>query len=304
MMTERAELMSNHDMKQKREHFNYPNILGHIAVALLLWGLFTFFASTINSQNQNEIDYKVRAIIFHPLWAVGLLSLILSMLADLWILEKYGKKKHGPKTKFLLTITVLVSFVSAGSLLASYYHSAAPSCFRIMDGKTQYENDHCVYKTRINYVEQTIEVKSVSDTVVRRDGALGFVEGKEYTVTAGVFDGKEYKDGETIFVANQNGKYGVVSDHREDTISDTIGSASSVTGGASVEKMRIGVIKTYVYKQDVENVSGKFIDDGHGTPHSISIDGREYVDTGKLSKESRNHRGELVTSHEQVYMPK
>lgn len=38
------------------------------------------------------------------------------------------------------------------------------------------------------------------------------------------------------------------------------------------------------------------------TPHSISIDGREYVDTGKLNKESRNPRGELVTSHEQVYL--
>lgn len=203
---------------------------------------------------------------------------------------------------FLVSITVLVSFVSAGFIIGSYYHSAAPSCFRLMDGKTQYENDHCVYKTRINYVDQTIEVKSVSGTVVRREGVLGFVEGKEYTVTAGVFDGKEYKDGDTIFVANQNGKYGVVSDRREDTISDAIGFVNSVTSGASVEKMRLGVIKTYVYKQDVENVSGKFIDDGHGTPHSISIDGREYVDTGKLNKESRNPRGELVTSHEQVYL--
>lgn len=304
MMTERAELMSNHDMKQKREHFNYPNILGHIAVALLLWGLFTFFTSTINSQNQNEIDYKVRAIIFHPLWAVGLLSLIVGMVADLWFLEKYGTTKHESKMMFLASITAIVSFVSASFIMVSYYHSAAPSCFRIMDGKTQYENDHCVYKTRINYVEQTIEVKSVSSTMVRRDGALGFVEGREYTVTAGVFDGKEYKDGDTIFVANQNGNYGVVSDRREDTISDIIGSASSVTGGASVEKKRLGVIRTHVYKQDVENISGKFIDDGHGTPHSISIDGREYVDTGKLNKESKNPRGELVTSHEQVYMPK
>lgn len=303
-MAERTGSMSNHDMKQKHEHFNYPNILGYVAVALVLWGLFTFFASTVNSHSQNEIDYKVRAIIFHPLWVVGLLSLIVGMVADLWVLEKHGKKKHDSKTEFLITITVLVSFVSAGSILASYYHSGAPSCFRIMDGKTQYENDHCVYKTRINYVEQTIEVKNVSDTVVRRDGVLGFVEGKEYTVTAGVFDGKEYKDGDTIFVANQNGKYGVVSDRREDTISDVIGSASSVTGGASVEKMRLGIIRSYVYKQDVESISGKFIDDGHGTPHSISIDGREYVDTGKLNKESRNPRGELVTSHEQVYMPK
>ena len=298
-MVESNGSMSSQDMEQRRKYFTCLNILGYVAVALVLWGLFTFFASTINSQNQNEIDYKVRAIIFHPLWVVGLLSL---MVADLWFLEKYGKQKYGSKMMFLVSITVLVSFVSAGFIIGSYYHSAAPSCFRLMDGKTQYENDHCVYKTRINYVDQTIEVKSVSGTVVRREGVLGFVEGKEYTVTAGVFDGKEYKDGDTIFVANQNGKYGVVSDRREDTISDAIGFVNSVTSGASVEKMRLGVIKTYVYKQDVENVSGKFIDDGHGTPHSISIDGREYVDTGKLNKESRNPRGELVTSHEQVYL--
>lgn len=303
-MEESTGSMSNQDMKQRRKYFNYLNILGYVAVSLVLWGLFTFFASTINSQNQNEIDYKVRAIIFHPLWAVGLLSLIVGMVADLWFLEKYGTTKHESKMMFLASITAIVSFVSASFIMVSYYHSAAPSCFRIMDGKTKYENDHCVYKTRINYVEQTIEVKSVSNTMVRRDGGLGFVEGKEYTVTAGVFDGKEYKDGDTIFVANQKGKYVVVSDRREDTISDVIGSASSVTGGASVEKMRLGVIKSYVYKQDVESISGKFIDDGHDTPYSISIDGREYVDTGKLSKESKNPRSELVTSHEQVYMPK
>ena len=303
-MVERAGSMSSHDMKQNREYFNYPNILCNVAVVLLLWGLFTFFASTINSQNQNEIDYKVHALIFHPLWGFGLLAFIVGTITGLWVLEKYGTKNSQSKVLFITTMTAIITFVSATLLMVSYYHSAAPSCFRVMDGKTIYENDHCVYKTKIAYVDQPIEVKSVSSTVVRHDGALGFVEGKEYTVAAGVLDGKEYKDGDTIFVANQNGKYGVVSDSREDTISDAIGSASSVTGGASVEKMRIGVIKSYVYKQDVENVSGKFIDDGHGTPHSISIDGREYVDTGKLSKESRNPRGELVTSHEQVYMPK
>lgn len=41
-MAERTGSMSNHDMKQKHEHFNYPNILGYVAVALVLWGLFTF----------------------------------------------------------------------------------------------------------------------------------------------------------------------------------------------------------------------------------------------------------------------
>lgn len=147
-------------------------------------------------------------------------------------------------------------------------------------------------------------VQDIKKDAVQRNESGQYVKGVEVTVDAGVFDGKEYKDGDTIFVANQNGKYGVVSDRREDTISDVIGSASSVTGGASVEKMRLGIIRSYVYKQDVEIISGKFIDDGHGTPHSISIDGREYVDTGKLNKESRNPRGELVTSHEQVYMPK
>ena len=302
-MVERTGSMSIHDMKRNREYFNYPNILCNVVVVLLLWGLFTFFASTINSQNQDEIDYKVHALIFHPLWGFSLLAFMVGTITCLWVVEKYGTKNSQSKVLFITTMTVIITFISATLLMVSYYHSAASSCFKVMDGKTIYENDHCVYKTKIAYVDQTIEVKSVSSTVVRRDGVLGFVEGKEYTVAAGVLDGKEYKDGDTIFVANQNGKYGVVSDRREDTISDAVGSASSVTGGASVEKMRIGVIKTYVHKQDVENVSGKFIDDGHGTPHSISIDGREYVDTGKLSKESRNPRGELVTSHEQVYMP-
>lgn len=287
--------------KMNRKYFTYPNILVHTVVALLLWGLFTFFACTINSQNQNEIDYKVQSIVFHPLWGVGLLLLIAGMITVLWALE-YGKKNSSLKMMLLAGVAVVLSIASGSLSIVSYYNSDAPSCFKLLEGETQYENGRCVHTTNVTYVEQTIALKGAPITVMRHDDRFGYVEGKEYTVTAGVFDGKEYKDGDTIFVTNQNGKYGVVSDRREDTISDAIGFVNSVTGGASVEKMRLGVIKTYVYKQDVENVSGKFIDDGHGTPHSISIDGREYVDTGKLNKESRNPRGELVTSHKQVYL--
>lgn len=41
-MVESNGSMSNQDMKQRRKYFNYLNILGYVAVALVLWGLFTF----------------------------------------------------------------------------------------------------------------------------------------------------------------------------------------------------------------------------------------------------------------------
>lgn len=133
-------------------------------------------------------------------------------------------------------VAVVLSIASGSLSIVSYYNSDAPSCFKLLEGETQYENGRCVHTTNVTYVEQTIALKGAPITVMRHDDRFGYVEGKEYTVTAGVFDGKEYKDGDTIFVTNQNGKYGVVSDRREDTISDAIGFVNSVTGGASVEK--------------------------------------------------------------------
>lgn len=41
-MEESVGSMNNHDVKQNREYFNYPNILCNVVIVLLLWGLFTF----------------------------------------------------------------------------------------------------------------------------------------------------------------------------------------------------------------------------------------------------------------------
>lgn len=272
--------------KMNRKYFTYPNILVHTVVALLLWGLFTFFACTINSQNQNEIDYKVHATVFHPLWGVGLLLLIAGMIAVLWALE-YGNKNSSLKMMLLAGIFVILSAASGSASVIGYYDSDAPSCFKLLEGETQYENGRCVHTTNVTYVEQTIALKSVPITVMRHDDRFGYVEGKEYTVEAGVFDGKEYKDGDTIFVPNRDKGRGLVSDRREDTLNEHVRKFS----GAPVfnEKRRLGVVKIYSYKENVEEMRRGYLsqtpeeEPKYGTPpDDISIGGNEYVKTGKL----------------------
>lgn len=186
--------------KMNRKYFTYPNILVHTVVALLLWGLFTFFACTINSQNQNEIDYKVQSIVFHPLWGVGLLLLIAGMITVLWALE-YGKKNSSLKMMLLAGVAVVLSIASGSLSIVSYYNSDAPSCFKLLEGETQYENGRCVHTTNVTYVEQTIALKGAPITVMRHDDRFGYVEGKEYTVDDhGKNYGVNYHKGEKVFI--------------------------------------------------------------------------------------------------------
>ena len=280
--------MSKSDLgkKMNRKYFTYPNILVHTIVALLLWGLFTFFACTINSQNQREIEYKVQSIVFHPLWGVGLLLLIAGMITVLWALE-YGKKNSSLKMMLLAGVAVILSAASGSVPVISYYDSDAPSCFKLLEGEAQYENGRCVHTTNVIYVEQTIALKSVPITVMRHDDRFGYVEGKEYAVEAGVFDGKEYKDGDTIFVPNCDKGRGLVSDRREDTLNEHVRKFS----GAPVfkEKHRLGLVKPYSYKENVEEMRRGYLsqtpeeEPKYGTPpDDISIGGNEYVKTGRL----------------------
>lgn len=272
--------------KMDRKYFTYPNILIHTVVALLLWGLFTFFACTINSQNQSEIDYKVHAITFHPLWVLGLLLLIAGMITTLWVLE-YGKGNSWLKPMLIAGVTAILSVASGSASIISYYNSDAPSCLKLMEGEAQYENGRCTYTTTVTYVEQTIALKGVPIVVMRHDDRFGYVEGKEYTVEAGVFDGKEYKDGDTIFVPNRDKGYGLVSDRREDTLNEHVRKFS----GAPVfkEKHRLGLLKIYSYKENVEEMRRGYLSQTpeeelkYGTPpDDISIGGNEYVKTGRL----------------------
>ena len=144
-----------------------------------------------------------------------------------------------------------------------------------------------MHTTNVTYVEQTIALKSVPIAVMRHDDRFGDVEGKEYTVEAGVFDGKEYKDGDTIFVPNRDKGRGVVSDRREDTLNEHVRKFS----GAPVfnEEHRLGLVKTYSYKQNVEEMHRDHLSQTpeeepkySNAPDDISIGGNEYVKTGKL----------------------
>lgn len=136
--------------------------------------------------------------------------------------------------------------------------------------RTVYEDGKCLYRAKIQYLEQGIRVKETKASVFRQDAQKGYVEGREYTVYAGSLDGKEYKDGDTIFVPAKGGQYSEVE-----------------TTSGSVTEAYIGTIKTQIQKWDVEL----------GVDANLNIDGKEYDKAGKLVWGTNNIGGNYEREH-------
>lgn len=134
----------------------------------------------------------------------------------------------------------------------------AKSCSDI-DGiwdTTVYENGRCYWKKDIKYVDQSLKILDTKDGIVRRNNYGEYVKGIEVTVDAGVFDGKEYKKGDTIFFEQGSSK---LDKYR---VAEINGTKYLVT------------INPHTYKWDVENR-----DTGNKLPPVLEIDGKKYDKT-------------------------
>ena len=151
----------------------------------------------------------------------------------------------------------------------------AKSCSDI-DGildTTVYENGRCYWKKDIKYVDQSLKIIETKDGIVRRNEITReYVKGIEVTVDTGVFDGKEYKTGDTIFFEQGSSK---LNKYR---VAEINGTKHLVT------------LNPHTYKWDVENR-----DTGNKLPPVLEIDGKKYDKTTEadrwetLSENTRYH---------------
>lgn len=200
-------------------------------------------------------------------------------------------KKHFEETIHLIMAVMLILLVFASYPLflsnrpspaerARYnaeraQYENAKSCSDI-DGildTTVYENGRCYWKKDIKYVDQSLKILDVKDGIVRRNEITReYVKGIEVTVDAGVFDGKEYKKGDTIFFEQGSSK---LDKYR---VAEINGIKHLVT------------INPHTYKWDVENK-----DTGSKLPPVLEIDGKKYDKTTEadrwetLSENTRYH---------------
>ena len=183
-------------------------------------------------------------------------------------------KKHFEETIHLIMAVMLILLVFASYPLflsnrpspaerARYnaeraQYENAKSCSDI-DGiwdTTVYENGRCYWKKDIKYVDQSLKILDTKDGIVRRNNYGEYVKGIEVTVDAGVFDGKEYKKGDTIFFEQGSSK---LDKYR---VAEINGTKYLVT------------INPHTYKWDVENR-----DTGNKLPPVLEIDGKKYDKT-------------------------
>lgn len=184
------------------------------------------------------------------------------------------KPRLDPWITTLMVLLVIATPPLLGPAQADMkYYRDADSCATISFVKperTVYEDGKCLYRAKIQYLEQGIRVKETKASVFRQDAQKGYVEGREYTVYAGSLDGKEYKDGDTIFVPAKGGQYSEVE-----------------TTSGSVTEVYIGTIKTQIQKWDVEL----------GVDANLNIDGKEYDKAGKLVWGTNNIGGNYEREH-------
>lgn len=172
-------------------------------------------------------------------------------------------RKRKPRLDLWNTSLMLLIMVAVPSILGPLqadmgHYRSLDSCATISFVKperTVYEDGKCLYRAKVHYLEQGLRVKETKASVFRQDAQKGYIEGREYTVYAGSLDGKEYKDGDTIFVPAKGGQYSEVE-----------------TTNGSVTEAYIGILKTQIQKWDVEL----------GVDANLNIDGQEYDRAGKL----------------------
>lgn len=100
-----------------------------------------------------------------------------------------------------LMLLTLVSVPVPNNQVQEYKNARTCHTISTYSVRMVYENGECVTQRNIQYVTQHIKVEEKSRNPIRRDSKRGHVVGQEYTIAENkVFEGKEYKPGDTIFI--------------------------------------------------------------------------------------------------------
>lgn len=244
----------------KRLAFSWFTPLLSVSVYLLSACLF------LNITNSVSFNIPLLESIFRPFPEDRLVQAGLTLLfVDLVRVFICRKLKDEDRTIVgILPLFVFVSFMIAigflfWSNLPSHEerarYNAEKSCSELARGAengTVYENGRCSWAKDIKYVDESIEVQDIKKDAVQRNESGQYVKGVEVTVDAGVFDGKEYKNGDKIFFEDGSSKldkYQVIGDYAKE----------------------LAITKSYKYKWDVETTKT-----GSRIPSALNIDGNNY----------------------------
>lgn len=220
----------------------------------------------LNITNSVSFNIPLLESIFRPFPEDRLVQAGLTLLfVDLVRVFICRKLKDEDRTIVgILPLFVFVSFMIAigflfWSNLPSHEerarYNAEKSCSELARGAengTVYENGRCSWAKDIKYVDESIEVQDIKKDAVQRNESGQYVKGVEVTVDAGVFDGKEYKNGDKIFFEDGSSKldkYQVIGDYAKE----------------------LAITKSYKYKWDVETTKT-----GSRIPSALNIDGKNY----------------------------
>ena len=163
-------------------------------------------------------------------------------------------------------------------------YNAEKSCSELARGEengTVYENGSCFWEKDIKYVDESIEIQDVKKDAVQHNESGQYVKGIEVTVDAGVFDGKEYKNGDKIFFeygSSKLNKYQV-----------------AISGYTN----NLVITKSYKYKWDVETTKT-----GSRIPSVLNIDGKNYDRTAGVAgwESLKEIFGPHINTSEEAYM--
>ena len=249
----------------KRLAFSWFTPLLSVPVYLLSACLF------LNITNSVSFNIPLLESIFRPFPEDRLVQAGLTLLfVDLVRVFIYRKLKDEDRTIVgIPPLFVFASFMIAigflfWSNLPSHEerarYNAEKSCSELARGEengTVYENGRCYWKKDIKYVDQSLKIIDTKDGIVRRNEITReYVKSIEVTVDTGVFDGKEYKKGDTIFFEQGSSK---LNKYRVAEINST---------------KYLVTINPHTYKWDVENR-----DTGNKLPPVLEIDGKKYDKT-------------------------
>lgn len=244
----------------KRLAFSWFTPLLSVSVYLLSACLF------LNITNSVSFNIPLLESIFRPFPEDRLVQAGLTLLfVDLVRVFICRKLKDKDRTIVgILPLFVFTSFMIAigflfWSNLPSHEerarYNAEKSCSDLARGEengTVYEDGRCFCEKDIKYVDESIEIQDVKKDAVQRNESGQYVKGIEVTVDAGVFDGKEYKNGDKIFFEDGSSKldkYQVIGDYAKE----------------------LAITKSYKYKWDVETTKT-----GSRIPSALNIDGKNY----------------------------
>lgn len=236
-------------------------------VPIYLLGVCLF----LNISNSVSFNIPLLESIFRPfpedrLVQTGLALLFVDLVRVLICREL---RDNGHAISGILPLFMFVSFMTAAGFLfwsnipsheERARYNAEKSCSDLARGAengTVYEDGRCYWKKDIKYVDQSLKIIDTKDGIVRRNEITReYVKGIEVTVDTGVFDGKEYKKGDTIFFEQGSSK---LNKYR---VAEINGTKYLVT------------INPHTYKWDVENR-----DTGNKLPPVLEIDGKKYDKT-------------------------